>query len=136
MFGIFKPKSNIDVIRGEAVSFLSKNLGLTKATARKVSSSIDESAASYLIALTPNPSLVVKSLRKMVAAELAYKLNENQSNQLIKAIAEDIEYSMIVEMPELMARGQLTSSAYSNAIGLSAQVGAYVSERLTEESTL
>ena len=34
MFGLFKPKSKIDVIRSEAVSFLTKNLGLSKATAK------------------------------------------------------------------------------------------------------
>jgi hypothetical protein len=136
MFGLFKPKSNIDVIRSEAVSFLTKNLGLTKATAKAVSNSIDESAANYLIALTPNPGLVIKSLRKMVAAELAYKLNENQGDVLIKAIAEDIEYSLNFEMLELMARGQLSSTAYGNAIGLSAQISAYVSDRLPSEATL
>lgn len=35
MFGLFKPKSKIDVIRSEAVSFLTKNLGLSKATAKR-----------------------------------------------------------------------------------------------------
>jgi len=136
MFGLFKPKSKIDVIRSEAVSFLTKNLGLSKATAKAVSNSIDENAASYLIAPTPNPGLVIKSLRKMVAAELAYKLNENQDNELIKAIAADIEYLYNVEMHEFMGREQLTSATFGNAIGLSAQVNAYVSERSSSVATL
>lgn len=72
----------------------------------------------------------------MVAAELAYKLNENQDNELIKAIAADIEYLYNVEMHEFMGREQLTSATFGNAIGLSAQVNAYVSERSSSVATL
>lgn len=123
-------KSDLEIIRGEAIHFLTKNLSLTKSTAKQVSLSIDDDAAKFLISITPNPDMVMKAIRKIIAAKLAYLLNPNQENELINAIAVDIEHVLSVEIPMATAQGQLSSEAMSNSAVLSGFVRSYVTDRV------
>jgi len=121
-------KSDLEIIRAEAVHFLTKNLGLTKATAKSVSLNIDNDAANYLIAITPKPDVVMKSIRKIIAAELAYRLHPDQESELIKAIGTDMDYVLKVEIPMSATQGNLSTTAMSNSAVLSGLIKSYISE--------
>jgi len=122
-------KSDVEIIRSDAVHFLTKNLKLTKATAKSISLNIDEDAARYLISITPDPDMVMKSIRKMMAARLAHKLHPDQSNELVKAIETDVNHVIEVEVPMAAVHGHLSTTAMSNIAVLSGSIQAYLSDR-------
>ncbi len=126
MFGFFK--ADLDVIRDEATYFLTKNLGLTKPTAKNVSMSIDKKAADYLLQISPKTDMVSKYVRKIIAAKLACLMHREQESEIIKAIAIDIEHVLSVEIPMAMAQGQLSPDVMSSSAVLSGLVEAYALE--------
>lgn len=122
-------KSDLELIRGEAVHFLTKNLGLSKPTAKQVASSIDNHAAEYLLSITPDAGIVQKSIRRIIAAKLAYLMAPEQEHQLIKAIAVDVEYVLGTQIPMAAVRGELLTDSLSNSAVWSGLIESYITER-------
>lgn len=122
-------KSDVEIIRSESAQFLNENLKLSKSTSKAVSKSIDDNAAKYLLSITSGADIVIRQLRKAVAAKLAFMLHPDQESELIKAIGIDIDHVFGVEIPMLIAQGDLSPSILSHSAVLSGLVDGYVSEQ-------